>query len=83
MWRTRRPPPGVRRSDTGAARAPHPIYDVFHGSGRAREARAGSPGRMATITKRPVPQVDDGIWSIYFCRVLLARLDERDYIIRY
>jgi transposase InsO family protein len=27
-------------------------------------------------------EVDDGIWSIYFCRVLLARLDERDYIIR-
>jgi hypothetical protein len=23
--------------------------------------------------------VDDGIWSIYFCNVLLARLDERDY----
>ena len=27
-------------------------------------------------------EVDDGIWSIYFCNVLLARLDERDYIIR-
>lgn len=27
-------------------------------------------------------EVDDGIWSIYFCQVLLARLDERDYIIR-
>lgn len=27
-------------------------------------------------------EIDDGIWSIYFCRVLLARLDERDYIIR-
>jgi len=27
-------------------------------------------------------EVDDGIWSIYFCRVLLARLDERDFIIR-
>ena len=27
-------------------------------------------------------EVDDGIWSIYFGRVLLARLDERDYIIR-
>ena len=27
-------------------------------------------------------EVDDGIWSIYFCRVLIARLDERDYIIR-
>jgi transposase InsO family protein len=27
-------------------------------------------------------EVDDGIWSIYFCRVLLGRVDERDYIIR-
>jgi hypothetical protein len=27
-------------------------------------------------------EVDDGIWSIYFGRVLLARLDERDYILR-
>lgn len=27
-------------------------------------------------------EVDDGVWSIYLCRVLLARLDERDYIIR-
>jgi putative transposase len=27
-------------------------------------------------------EVADGIWSIYFGRVLLARLDERDYVIR-
>jgi hypothetical protein len=27
-------------------------------------------------------EVGDGIWSIHFCRVLLARLDERDYVIR-
>ena len=27
-------------------------------------------------------EVDDGIWSIYFCHVLLARFDERDGIIR-
>ena len=27
-------------------------------------------------------EVADGIWSIYFCQVLLARLDERDYRIR-
>ena len=27
-------------------------------------------------------ETDDGIWSIYFNRVLLARLDERDYVIR-
>jgi len=24
----------------------------------------------------------DSIWSIYFCNVLLGRIDERDYIIR-
>src|SRR5439155_23692255 len=24
-------------------------------------------------------EVDDGIWSIHFCRVLLGRIDERDY----
>lgn len=27
-------------------------------------------------------EIDDGIWSLYFCRVLLGRIDERDYIIR-
>ena len=27
-------------------------------------------------------EVADGIWSIHFCGVLLARLDERDYVIR-
>ena len=27
-------------------------------------------------------EIHDGIWSIYFCRVLIGRLDERDYVIR-
>ena len=27
-------------------------------------------------------EIDDGIWSIHFCHVLLGRVDERDYIIR-
>jgi putative transposase len=27
-------------------------------------------------------EVDDGVWSIYFCHVLLGRIDERDYVIR-
>ena len=27
-------------------------------------------------------EVADGIWSIYFCQVLLARIDERDYLVR-
>ena len=26
-------------------------------------------------------EVADGIWSVYCCRVLLGRIDERDYII--
>jgi len=27
-------------------------------------------------------EVDDGIWSIYFCTVLIARFDEQKYVIR-
>jgi len=27
-------------------------------------------------------EVEDGVWSIYFCNVLLARIDERDYVLR-
>jgi hypothetical protein len=27
-------------------------------------------------------EVEDGVWSIYFCRVLLAGVDERDYVLR-
>jgi putative transposase len=27
-------------------------------------------------------EIADGIWSIHFCRVLIGRLDEREYIIR-
>ena len=27
-------------------------------------------------------EVDDGICSLYFCSVLLGRIDERDYVIR-
>ena len=27
-------------------------------------------------------ETDDGIWSLYFNTVLLAKLDKRDYIIR-
>jgi transposase len=36
------------------------------------------------LTQHPVglEEVDDGIWSIHFCHVLLGRVDERDYIIR-
>ncbi len=36
------------------------------------------------LTHHPIglEDVDDGVWSIYFCQVLLARLDERDYVLR-
>lgn len=36
------------------------------------------------LKQRPIglAEIDDGLWSIYFNRVLRARLDERDYIIR-
>lgn len=27
-------------------------------------------------------ETDDGVWSIYFANVLLATLDERDFLIR-
>ena len=27
-------------------------------------------------------EIDDGVWSIHFCQVLLGRVDERDYVIR-
>ena len=27
-------------------------------------------------------EVEDGVWSIYFCNVLVARFDERDHVIR-
>ena len=27
-------------------------------------------------------EVDDRVWSVYFCNVLLARVDERDYVLR-
>ena len=27
-------------------------------------------------------EIADGVWSLYFCNVLLARIDERDYRLR-
>ena len=26
-------------------------------------------------------EVDDGVWALYFCKILLARIDERDDIL--
>jgi hypothetical protein len=41
---------------------------------------------LLSNTRKQLPvgleEVDDGIWSIYFYDVLLARLDERDYTLR-
>ncbi len=40
---------------------------------------------IANSLKQQVPgleEVDDGVWSIYFCNVLLARVHQRDYVIR-
>ncbi len=40
---------------------------------------------IATSLKQEVvglEEIDDGIWSLYFCHVLLARIDERDYVLR-
>lgn len=36
------------------------------------------------LPQQPVglEEVDDGVWSIHFCHVLLGRVDERDYVIR-
>jgi hypothetical protein len=43
-------------------------WTMYSGSGRAK--------------KEGLEEVDDGIWSIHFCNVLLGRIDERDYVIR-
>jgi transposase InsO family protein len=40
---------------------------------------------VATALKQHVvglEEVDDGLWSLYFCNVLLARIDERDCVLR-
>ncbi len=38
--------------------------------------------RIRPTSPQEREEVDDGIWSIHFCQVLLGRLDERDSIIR-
>jgi hypothetical protein len=48
-------------------------------------AYSGGPqreSRRSLVDQRTgLEQTDDAIWSIYFNTVLLARLDEREYII--
>lgn len=49
---------------------------------------AGTEGHLLFIAQSltnhhiGLEEVDTGIWNIYFNRVLLARLDERNYITR-
>ena len=47
-------------------------------------SRSGCSSSPTRSKQHPVglEEVADGIWSIHFCRVLLGRVDERDYIIR-
>ena len=45
-------------------------------------AGSAPPNGMLKQHHIGLEEIDDGIWSIYFNRVLLARLDERDYVIR-
>ena len=44
------------------------------------QARDGGLSVMGVC--RGLEVINEGIWSIYFNRVLRARLDERDYVIR-
>ncbi len=46
-------------------------------SGRSERMRASGPLHVLGLE-----EIDDGIWSIYFCHVLLAALTGRDYILR-
>jgi hypothetical protein len=68
----------------------------FRDRGSTRHARIGERGRRTfrfqrrllfianTLTDHHIglEETDDGIWSSFFNTVLLAKLDERDYIIR-
>lgn len=49
-------------------------YGISRKTGYKWLARFEESGRLG--------QIDDGIWSIHFCHVLLGRVDERDYVIR-
>ena len=63
---------------------------------RPHDTLAGrTPASVCQPSPRPYPrrlppidydvgldEVEDGIWSIYFCDVLIARFDERDHVIR-
>ena len=75
-------PPVHRRPAAG--RVPGPLHP------QAGDQRRDDPVQKAPALHRELAQqqvlgleeVEDGVWSIYFCRVLLARVDERDYVLR-
>jgi hypothetical protein len=49
--------------------------DITHGA-------AGTVHYRSRIPHHCPHRIADGIWSIHFCRVLLGRIDKRNYIIR-
>lgn len=85
---------GHRHRSTGRPRARS--RTVFHPSSTPATSRCASSATpdpsvsrnrllfIANALKQNhigLDEVDDGVWSIYFSNVLLARLDERDFII--
>lgn len=63
--------------------------EAIPSSARSSERCRALDGRIRALIANALKQhyigleeVDDGVWAIYFCAVLLARLDERDFIIR-
>ena len=46
-------------------------------------SRDGVARRSALVNQHiGLEETDDGVWAIYFNTVLLATLDERDFVIR-
>jgi len=89
-------PDGAVSSGTTAARAGRAASSST--GGRRSNGSAWAPTRNSppirlrkrllflanALKQHPVglEEVDDGIWSIHFCHVLLGRVDERDHIIQ-
>ena len=57
------------------------VIQQHQGSGRSLHTIRVSAAARSRHS-RGLEETADGIWSIYFNTVLLAKLDERDYIIR-
>ncbi len=88
-----RPPAGRRSIGPRRARTPARLPPVEY-PGHFLVKRVTNAGTIRfkkrllfianALKQHPVglEEIDDGIWSIHFCHVLLGRVDERDYIIR-